>query len=69
MQHDAIPSEKPHAPFDLAAFARRTVIAGIWQAIDDPSEMKFRILLARDCGHISDEETSFMIATNGLAEV
>ena len=69
MQHDAIPSEKPRAPFDLAAFARRTVIAGIWQAIDDPAEMKYRILLARDCGHLSDAEARALITMNGLAAV
>lgn len=66
MQHEAIPSDLPRAPFDLNAFARRAVIAGIEAAIDDPSEMKFRVMLARECGHLSDAETREFITKHNL---
>jgi len=56
MQHD----------FSLASLARATVLAGIEHAVDDPSEMKFRIMLARQCGHITDEQTRDMIIANRL---
>lgn len=66
MQHDAIPSELPRAPFDLKDFAQRAVLAGIHQAVDDPSEMKFRIMLARDCGHLTDTQAREMIVAHKL---
>jgi hypothetical protein len=68
MQHEVIPSELPREPFDLSAFARRTVLAGIEAAIDDPAEMKFRIMLARECGHLSDNEARDWIARHRLQE-
>ena len=59
----------PFSPtFDLAAFAQRIVIAGIKNARQDPTEMKQRILLARQCGFLSDDETEEWIAMAGLAE-
>lgn len=66
MQHEAIPSELPRGPFDLSAFARSTVLGGILEAADDKSEMKFRVMLARECGHLSDEETRRWVVEYGL---
>ncbi|GEM_PF-2496457 len=66
MQHDAIPSELPRAPFDLNAFARQAVIVGIEQAIDDPAEMKARIMLAFECEHLSATEARAMIIKHKL---
>lgn len=66
MQHEVIPSDQPRAPFDLQNFARRAVMCGIMEAVDDPSEMKFRILLARECGHLTDDQAREMIAAHNL---
>lgn len=61
MKHD-----QPVPTFNLADFVRRIVIAGIKNARKDPSEMKQRIMLARQCGFLDDEETEWWIAANGL---
>lgn len=53
-------------PFNLSAFCRDVVLSGIEAVRDDPSEMKERIMLARQCGILSDGETERMIAENGL---
>lgn len=53
-------------PFDLGAFARAVVRQGIEAVADDPAEMKERIMLARQCGMLSDEETAAMIRKHGL---
>lgn len=52
--------------FDLAGFARGVVLSGIEAVADDKAEMKFRIMLARQCGFLSDEETAEWIARFGL---
>jgi hypothetical protein len=69
MQHDAIPSDLPRAPFDLNAFAKQAVLAGIDQAIDDPAEMKARIMLAFQCEHLTADETHAMITKHKLENV
>ena len=57
------------ATFDLAAFAKRIVSAGIKNARAGPDdELKARVMLARSCGFLSDEETEFHIAAWGLRE-
>lgn len=66
MQHDAIPSELPRGSFDLAAFARSCVLGGIIAAAHDPSEMKERICLAWQCGHLTEEEAHEWIVRHGL---
>ncbi|MXP42967.1 hypothetical protein [Allopontixanthobacter sediminis] len=66
MQHDPIPTERSPQSFDLAGFAKRTVEAGILAARDDKSEMKFRIMLARQCGFLSDDETRLWIIQHDL---
>ena len=66
MNHEAIPSDLQRAPFDLNAFARQSVLAGVQQAIDDPAEMKARIMLAFECGHLTAEEARAMIIKHKL---
>jgi len=66
MRHDPIPSQRESGAFDLKAFAKRTVEQGILAASDDPAEMKFRIMLARQHGHLSDDETRLWITQHGL---
>lgn len=66
MQHEAIPSELPRGPFDLAAFARSCVLSGILAAADDPSEMKERICHAWQCGHLTQDEARDWIVRHGL---
>jgi hypothetical protein len=53
-------------PFDLSSFARGVVLSGIEAVADDPGEMKHRIMLARQCGFLSDAETADWIRKNGL---
>ena len=53
--------------FDLTSFARRIVIAGVKSARKgDDAELKSRVMLARQCGFLTDEETEFYIAAWGL---
>ena len=54
--------------FDLTAFAKRIVIAGVKNARSDATEMKQRIMLARQCGFLTDDETEEWIAMAGLKE-
>lgn len=55
--------------FDLAAFAKRIVVAGIKNARRKPDEeLKERVMLARQCGFLTDEETEFYIGAWGLIE-
>lgn len=66
MLHDAIPSDLPRGPFDLADFARSCVLGGILAAADDKGEMKERICLAWQCGHLTAEEAHEWIVKHGL---
>ena len=66
MQHDAVPSEVARGPFDLAEFSRSVVLGGILGAADDKGVMKERVMLARECGFLSDTETRQWIADYGL---
>lgn len=66
MQHEAIPSETPRGEFDLSDFARSTVLGGILAAADDKSVMKERVMLARECGFLTDGETRQWIVDYGL---
>lgn len=52
--------------FDLSAFARAVVMQGIEAVADDKPEMKARIMLARQCGMLSDNEAAAMIRLHGL---
>lgn len=61
-------NHEPQNTFDLADFAKRIVWAGIRNARHDPSEMKHRIMLARECGFVTDEEADFLIPALGLSE-
>ena len=60
----------PHRlTLDLATFARRVVIAGIKAARGGPDdELKERVMLARQCGFLTDEEAEFYIAVWGLTD-
>ncbi|MBK9496661.1 MAG: hypothetical protein IPO08_19605 [Xanthomonadales bacterium] len=63
----AMPAPAP--TYDLASFARRIVIAGVKNARGkSDTELKERVMLARECGFMTDEETEFYIAAWGLAE-
>lgn len=64
MNHD--PGLPDLETFDWRAFLRAVTIQGIEGVADDPAEMKDRILLARECGILSDDQTSEMIRANGL---
>lgn len=66
MQHEAIPSERPRGPFDLADFARSAVLGGILAAADDKGVMKERVMLAYECGHLTKEETRRWVVDYGL---
>ena len=59
---------QPIATYDLGTFAKRIVMAGIKSARHDPGELKHRIMIARECGFLDDEETEFYIAAWGLKE-
>lgn len=59
----------PHVPygtFDLSQFCRRIIIAACKAKGIDDSERKERIMLAHQCGFLSDEETEDMIVLGGL---
>lgn len=53
--------------FDLGAFCRGLVVALITASRDDPSEMKARIMLAWEHGHLTADEAADWIAMAGLA--
>lgn len=56
-----------HAPvFDLRAFVKRLIEAHIWSVRDDPSEMKHRIMIAYEHGHMTAEEAEVWIVLRGL---
>lgn len=57
---------EPTPTFDLASFAARIVWAGVRNARHDPAEMKERIMLARQCGFLTDVETDVLIPALGL---
>lgn len=67
MRHESM-LPRSDKPFDLSGFARGVVLSGIEAVADDPSEMKHRIMLARQCGFLSDDETAEWIAKWGLRE-
>jgi hypothetical protein len=52
--------------FDWRTFTKDVTLQGINAVADDPSEMKFRIMLARECGIIADDEATEMIRANKL---
>lgn len=58
----------PAPVFDLRAFAKRMVEAHIWSVQDDPSEMKYRIMIAYEHGHLTAEEAEVWIVLRGLEE-
>ena len=66
MQHEAIPSELSRGEFDLSDFARSVVLAGILDAADDKGVMKERLMLAYECGHLTQEETRQWVRDYGL---
>ena len=66
MRHDPSPLSREAISFDLAGFAKRAVMEGILAASDDKSIMKERIMLARQCGHLDDDETRLWIIQHGL---
>ncbi len=51
----------------LAQFVQRIVLAAI-EGASDPAERKERIMLARQCGFLSDEEVEDWIVLGGLVE-
>lgn len=54
---------------DLSTFARRIVIAAIKAARGGPDgELKERVMLARQCGFLTDEEAEFYLAAWGLTD-
>jgi hypothetical protein len=65
VRHEPLPP-RADKPFDLSSFARGVVLSGIEAVADDPAEMKHRIMLARQCGFLSDAETAEWIRKNGL---
>ena len=48
------------------SFARLVVLGGIDAAMGDPSEMKQRIMLARQCGFLDDQDTADWLWLAGL---
>ncbi|NBQ13064.1 MAG: hypothetical protein EBU31_00275 [Proteobacteria bacterium] len=56
----------PVEAFDLAQFCRRIIIAACKAKGISDSERKERIMLARECGFLTDEETKDMIVLGGL---
>ncbi|MBL4858674.1 MAG: hypothetical protein JKY36_05690 [Erythrobacter sp.] len=66
MQHEAIPSELPRGEFDLSAFAKSAVLGGVLAAADDKGVMKERLMLAYECGHLTEEETRQWVRDYGL---
>lgn len=64
-------NEQPIAApcFDLRAFAKRMVETFIEFAKDDPSEMKTRIMIAYEHGHLTAEEAEVWIVLQGLENV
>lgn len=59
---------EPANTFDLAAFARRLVWAGIRAARHDPTEMKQRLMTAYEHGHLGADDLDFLIPVLGLTE-
>ena len=51
--------------FDLRAFTKRLIEAGI-EAATDPSDMKERIMIAYEHGHLTAEEAEVWIVLRGL---
>lgn len=66
MQHETIPSDLPRTAFDFPDFARSVVLGGIRAAVDDKGVMKERVMLARECGFLSDRETRQWVVEYGL---
>ena len=59
----------PLQTFDFSAFAKRIVKASLRNLARhaDDSDLKECIMLAREHGHLTDEETEFYISYWGLA--
>lgn len=67
MKHELVPNDAP--PRTERAFkvvTRASALRAIDAVSDDKSEMKERIMLARECGIISAFEAREMIVKNGL---
>lgn len=52
---------------DLRSFAKRVVMLGI-DAAADKTDMKGRIMLAWEHGHLTEEEAEVLIVARGLLE-
>lgn len=65
MQLDRVAPEPTHT-FDLTRWAKLFIEGLIRAAADDPSEMKARIMIAREHGHLTAEEAEDWIVLAGL---
>jgi len=59
---------EPANIFPLADFAARVVWAGVAAARQDPTEMKQRMMIAYEHGHINAAEMDVLIPALGLTE-
>jgi hypothetical protein len=66
MNHDQPIPARGTGAFDLAEFAKRIVMAGVKARGLSDSERKERVMLARQCGFLNDEETEDYIVLWGL---
>jgi hypothetical protein len=58
--------EIPDSGFNWRTFTKAVTLQGIEAVADDLPEMKARIMLARECGIITDDEATEMIRANKL---
>lgn len=56
----------PAPVFDLRAFTKRMIEAHIGSERGNPSEMKHRIMIAYEHGHLTAEEAEVWIVLRGL---
>jgi hypothetical protein len=61
-------NHEPANIFPLADFAARVVWAGVAAARHDPTEMKQRMMIAYEHGHITAAEMDVLIPALGLTE-
>lgn len=63
-------SPLPPETYDLAGYVKRLMIAALRSVSrqTDGAALKDCVMLARQCGHLSDEETEFYIAVWGLSD-
>lgn len=57
-----------HGPASLSPDIPRQAFLDAVKLADSPGEMKQRIVLARELGHLTDDETEDWIAMAGLRE-